>query len=90
MRSIAGRCKGHMFYYTYVLKSKLDGKLYIGWTINLQNRLKAHNEGRVESTKSRGPFELIYFEACLSEEKAIKREKSLKTGFGRAYLKNRM
>ena len=77
-------------FYTYVLKSTVDNNLYIGWTKDLKNRLATHNSGLVESTKHRKPLELIYYEACLSEEKAIKREKQLKTGFGRLYLKNRM
>ncbi|KKP35273.1 MAG: hypothetical protein UR23_C0031G0002 [Candidatus Roizmanbacteria bacterium GW2011_GWA2_32_13] len=79
-----------MFYYTYVLKSRVDNKLYIGWAIDLRQRLKQHNNGLVEATKYRKPLELIYYEACLSEKKAIKREKSLKTGFGRSYLKRRL
>jgi len=77
-------------YYTYVLRSSLDNKLYIGWTIDLAGRVKKHNAGEVESTRNRGPLTLIYCEACLSEKKAIEREKQLKTGFGRAYLKRRL
>jgi len=44
----------------------------------------------VFATKGRTPFDLIYFEGCLSKEKAVKREKQLKTGFGRKYLKSRV
>ena len=79
-----------IFYYTYVLKSTIDDKLYIGWTDNLKNRLRDHNKGLVKSTKSRKPFILVYFEGSLSKKKAIAREKSLKTGFGRKYLKSRI
>jgi putative endonuclease len=79
-----------MYYYTYVLKSRIDDKLYIGWTNNLRSRIKEHNEGNNASTKFRKPLTLMYYEACLSKEKAIKREKQLKTGFGRAYLKRRI
>ena len=79
-----------MYYYTYVLKSGVDNKLYIGWTVDLKKRLEQHNKRLVESTKNRVPFDLIYYEACLSEIKAIEREKSLKTGFGRAYIKRRL
>ncbi|MFH0864336.1 MAG: GIY-YIG nuclease family protein [Candidatus Gottesmanbacteria bacterium] len=78
------------FYYTYVLKSKKDGKLYTGWTEDLVKRISDHNKGLTISTKQRKPFELIYYEACLSEKGAIKREKQLKTGFGRAYIKRRL
>jgi putative endonuclease len=79
-----------MFYYTYVLISKFDNKLYTGWTDNLKLRFEKHNKGLVTATKFRRPLELIYYEACLSKGKAILREKQLKTGFGRAYLKRRL
>lgn len=79
-----------MMYYTYVLESIKDRNLYIGWTDDLRNRYKKHNSGQVESTKTRRPFILIYYEACLSKDNAIKREKYFKTGFGRRFLKNRL
>jgi len=78
------------FYYTYVLLSLKDSNFYIGWTINLKNRLDKHNHRLVEATKYRTPLKIVYFEACLNKKKAIEREKSLKTGFGRKYLKNRI
>jgi len=65
-------------FYVYVLKSKKDGKFYIGSTNNLRKRLKEHNDGKVFSTKSRIPFELIYYEAYKSEKDARKRESNLK------------
>lgn len=79
-----------MFYFTYVLRSKKDSKLYTGCTRQLQKRLDEHNLGYNLSTKGRGPFELIYFEACQSKEAALKREKQLKSGRGKQYLKNRL
>ncbi|MGD0522949.1 MAG: GIY-YIG nuclease family protein [Candidatus Microgenomates bacterium] len=79
-----------MYYFTYVLKSEADGKLYIGWTNNLRKRIMEHNSGKVTATKYRKPLKLEYFEGCLSQGKAIEREKQLKTGFGRAYLKRRL
>jgi putative endonuclease len=85
----AGRLK-RMFFYTYVLRSKKDGKLYIGWSNDLKARIKEHMRGQVDSTQYRLPIELIYFEACLSKQLAILREKQLKSGFGRAYLKRRL
>ena len=78
------------FFYTYVLESLKDRKLYVGWTNDLIKRIKDHAEGRVFSTKHRLPVFLIYYEACLSEEAAIKREKYFKTDFGRRFLKNRL
>lgn len=77
-------------FYTYVLKSNKDGKLYTGWTKNLENRIKEHNNGLVEATRNRLPLKLVYYEACLSEKGAADREKQLKSGFGRAYLKRRL
>lgn len=85
----AGRLMAIMFY-TYVLKSNKDGNLYIGWTIDLENRLREHNNGLVSATRGRLPLDLVYYEACLKKEAAISREKQLKTGFGRAYLKRRL
>lgn len=72
----------------YVFRSLKDGKFYIGCSNNLKKRFDEHNKGCVESTKNRVPFELIYYEACLSKYDAYKREKYLKTNYGRRYLNN--
>ena len=77
-------------FYTYVLRSLKDNKNYTGYTSYIENRLKEHNEGKVASTSLRIPFELIYFEACTNQNDAIAREKYLKTGMGKRYLKNRL
>lgn len=77
-------------YYTYILQSKKDGKWYTGATQDLRKRLMAHNNGEVPSTKGRGTFEIIYYESCLEEDDAFAREKFLKTGMGKHYLKNRL
>jgi putative endonuclease len=61
-----------------MLKSAKDNELYIGFTNNLERRIKEHNNGLVPSTKSRKPFELIYCEGYKSEEDARKRERNLK------------
>ena len=78
------------FYYTYVLKSKKDNKLYYGYTKNLKLRIEQHNKGKVESTKHRRPLELIYFEGCLNRADALKREKYFKTYYGRMFVKGRL
>ena len=77
-------------YYVYVIQSKKDKQFYTGLTRDLQNRLREHNSGGVPSTKKRGPFELIYYEACLNEQDGLAREKYLKSGMGKRYLKNRL
>ena len=79
-----------MFHYTYILKSQKDGKMYTGYTEDLRKRLSQHNKGLSNYTKGRGPFDLIYYEACLLEDKARSRELFLKSGMGKRYLKNRL
>ncbi|PRZ00824.1 putative endonuclease [Marinilabilia salmonicolor] len=63
---------------------------YTGYTSNLEERLKAHNNGEVASTKNRIPLKLVYFEACLNQQDATHREKYLKTTYGKRYIKNRI
>jgi len=78
------------FYYVYILLSEKDGKKYTGYTSNLPLRFETHNKGKVPSTKHRRPLKLIYFEACLSQKDALKREKYLKTHYGKLFLGNRL
>ena len=77
-------------FYTYVLQSKKDGMLYIGYSENLKKRIVEHNKSEVEATKHRRPLKLIYYEACLDKNLALLREKFFKSGFGRRFLKNRL
>ncbi len=77
-------------YYVYILQSKQDGYFYVGYTINIQKRIKQHNLGLVRSTKNRIPFHLVYFEGCFNQRDALKREKYLKTAWGKRYIKNRL
>jgi putative endonuclease len=65
-------------------------KFYVGFTKNLKLRFEQHNKGLVESTNDRRPFVLIYYEACINKDDAIKREKYLKTYHGRMYIKKRL
>ena len=78
------------YYFVYVLLSLKDGKKYTGYTKDLSSRFEAHQKGKVSSTKHRRPLELIYYEACLSQEDALHREKYLKTHYGKMYLGNRL
>ena len=77
-------------YYTYVLLSEKDGKFYVGFTGDLKLRFEEHKKGRVESTKDRRPLKIIYYEACLKQEDATKRERYLKTYHGKAFLRKRL
>ena len=65
-------------FYVYVLRSKKDHLLYVGSTKDLKKRFQQHNLGQVFSTKSRLPFELLYYEAYKSEGDARHRESNLK------------
>ena len=76
--------------YTYILQSKKDKHWYTGCTEDLRKRFKEHNDNLVFSTKGRGPFKLIYYEACLNKDDAFARERYLKSGMGKRYLKNRL
>jgi putative endonuclease len=78
------------FYYVYVIQSIKDKKWYTGFTYDLRKRFIEHNSNEVYSTKNRGPFELIYYEMCRNEQDARAREKYLKTGMGKRYLRNRL
>ena len=77
-------------FFTYVLLSEKDNKFYIGYSNDLTKRLTEHHDGKVSSTVNRRPLKLIYYEACLNEFDAIKREKYFKSGYGRRFLKNRL
>jgi len=77
-------------FYTYIIKSEKDSKYYTGSTNDLRKRFNEHNAGKVTSTKNRGPFLLIYYEACLNEQDARSREKYLKSGMGKRYIRNRL
>jgi len=77
-------------HYVYVLLSLKDGNLYTGYTKDLKQRFELHQKGLVHSTKDRRPLQLIYYEACLNQDDATKREKYLKTFKGKMFLKSRL
>jgi putative endonuclease len=77
-------------YYVYVLRSHKDQKFYTGFTGDLQKRFKEHQDGVSPSTRTRRPLELVYYEGCLSKLDAMARERYLKSGMGKRYIKNRL
>ncbi|MDP3741207.1 MAG: GIY-YIG nuclease family protein [bacterium] len=79
-----------VFFYTYILQSLKDYDNYIGYTPDLRNRFKEHQKGYSFATKSRRPFKLIYYEACLDKDDAKQREKYLKSTAGRRFLAKRL
>ncbi len=76
-------------WYVYVLQNK-QGNWYIGLTRDLRKRILSHNLGRNKSTKHCISWKIIYCEVGLNREDARAREKYLKSGMGRRYLKNRL
>lgn len=79
-----------IMFYNYVLQSKKNNKLYIGYTRNLNKRLKEHNQELNQSTKLHKPWKLIYYEACLNKKDVERRERYLKTTQGQRLLKRRL
>ena len=73
-------------WYTYILKSVQFGKYYIGYTENLENRLKWHNEGKSKWSKRFRPWVVAHKEEFSLKTEAIKREKQLKRYKSRNYI----
>lgn len=74
-------------YYVYVIESQRNFDLYKGFTKDVSKRLKEHNAGVTYATKEGGPWKLVYCEIFLNKKDAIEREKYLKSGWGRKFLK---
>lgn len=74
-------------YKVYAIKSKIRNYIYVGMTSNLEERIQRHNSGREKTTRAFRPFELIYSEDQPTREEARKREKYLKSGVGKEFLK---
>ena len=80
--------RDYVFYYVYVLESKtVENKLYIGSTPKLEERVAKHNRAVNFSTKPYAPWRLIFFEAYINKQDALRREKYLKTSQGSRLLK---
>jgi putative endonuclease len=74
-------------HYVYVLRSVSNDDLYIGYSANLRKRFQQHARGDSFATSYRGPWKLIYYEAYLNQADALGRERYLKSGVGRRFLK---
>ncbi len=77
-------------YYTYVLQSLKDNQFCTFFTENLKLRFDHQSIVRFESTLQRRPLKLIYYEACIDKEDAIRREKYFKTYHGKMFIKRRL
>lgn len=74
----------HMFY-VYFLRLN-NGDIYTGSTEDLRRRAIEHKAGKVDSTKNYLPFVLIGYEAYLSKNDSLRREKYLKTTEGKRFF----
>ena len=74
-------------YIVYVLQSQMNKQLYVGFTENIGDRLRTHNNGHVISTKTNRPWKCIFHEWYISKMDALRREKYFKTTPGKRALK---
>ena len=77
-------------FHVYVLRSQVDGGLYVGLTTDVRRRLGQHNAGQQRPTKARRPFKLWFSERFETRAEARQREKFWKSGSGRELLKRRL
>ena len=73
--------------FVYVIKSRTNKYIYVCLTSNQEKRVAEHNKGKERTTKPYLPFELVYKEQHSSREEARKREKQLKSGYGKEWIK---
>lgn len=78
-------------FFVYILQSEKDGTYYIGYSHNVDNRLKEHNAGKVRYTKGHVPYKIVYIESCVTRHQAEIREQAIKKTKNTAYfLKKKM
>jgi putative endonuclease len=76
-------------FYVYVIRSEIDGRFYVGMCSDLERRIREHNVGKTFSTKAYRPWELFFFEKYLTRVQARSREKFLKGGSGKEFIKRK-
>ena len=77
-----------MSYFVYAIKSKIDGRLYVGFSKDVEKRVKEHNSGTTRSTKGYRPWGLVFTQECNTRTEARKLEKYYKSGIGKEKLKS--
>ena len=81
-----------MKYFVYVLENSFDMTWYVGFTINIEGRIIQHNThtGGNHTKSKEGIWKPIYYEAYINKEDALKREKFLKSGSGKSFIKKQI
>ncbi|MFV0592542.1 MAG: GIY-YIG nuclease family protein [Draconibacterium sp.] len=74
-------------YFVYAIKSEVDGRIYVGFSENAENRLKQHNSGKTKSTKGYRPWHLFFTLKCETRTEAREKEKYYKSGIGKEKLR---
>jgi len=75
-------------FFVYVIECA-GGSHYIGQTADIRQRWSQHKAGTAaEWTKKHKPLKIAHYEEVASREDAVEREKWLKTGFGRKWVKS--
>ena len=77
-------------FYVYVLQSDSTSRFYIGQTKDLANRVSEHNSGMARYTRNRGPWTLVHSEKYETRGEAMVRERQLKGGQGREWIKRKL
>ena len=76
-------------FFVYVLKSVAHQRFYVGMTTDVERRIEEHNNAKTKSTKGWKPWKLFFFEEFPTREQARQREKYLKSGYGKQWIKHK-
>lgn len=78
-------------FYVYIIQNSGSHVLYIGFSENVEQRVSDHNSGKGGFTRTKnGTWKLIYYEMYLNKMDALGREKFLKGGSGRKYIRKQL
>ncbi len=79
-------------FYVYIIENSLNSGWYIGFSTDVERRLEEHNTkiGSSHTRKAKGDWKLIYLEGYIDKRDALGREKYLKSGSGRKYIKKQL
>ena len=75
-------------YYVYIIQTETNGSYYVGYTRNISERLKRHNEGRSTYTKSKENWKLVYVEEYKTSAEARAREREIKGKKSKKYIEH--
>ena len=84
----AGRLVDAIMFFVYAISSLNRNYIYVGLTNNITRRIEEHQRGSNRTTKAYRPFKLILLEEYKTRVEARKREKYLKSGIGKEFLKS--